>query len=144
MCIRDSLELIRAGAPNAAERVADSLRLVEETGVVIQDVLTELKPPMLATYGLVDAVRWHAREFSRRTGIAVEVAEAGFAERLSPEVEMALFRIAQAALNNVARHAAAKRVEVALERAGSRVAFRIRDDGRGFDPAAALASGRWG
>src|SRR6185295_13196964 len=102
------------------------------------------KPPMLASYGLLEALRWHGREFARRTGIEVEVAQAAPAERLSPEVEMALFRIAQAALNNVAQHAGAKRVQVSLERGNDGIEFRVRDDGRGFDVASAMASGRWG
>ena len=118
--------------------------LVEATGLVIQDVLTELKPPMLANYGLVDAVRWHAGDFSRRTGIAVQVRGEELTPRLHPEVEMALFRIAQAALNNVAQHARARQVCISLERAGGRIRFRIEDDGVGFDPDKALASGRWG
>ena len=114
-------------------------------GLVIQDVLIELKPSMLANYGLVDAVRWHARDFSRRTGITVEViGDTDPALRLGPEVEMALFRIAQAALNNVAQHARAKSVQVSLERNGGRIAFRIRDDGIGLDAEQAMASGRWG
>ena len=133
-----------ANTADLAERIAESRRLVEQTGVQIQDVLTEIKPPMLANYGLADALRWHGREFSRRTGIAVEVDDSPAAQRLSPEVEMALFRIAQAALNNVAQHAAARRVRVALEREPGRIEFRIEDDGRGFDAPAALAAGRWG
>ena len=57
---------------------------------------------------------------------------------------MALFRIAQAALNNVAQHARAKSVQVSLERNGGRIAFRIRDDGIGFGARQAMTSGRWG
>lgn len=125
-------------------RVAECQALVEATGRVIQDVLTELKPPMLAGYGLLDAVRWHAGEFSRRTGIAVEVCGEELSPRLHPEVEMALFRIAQAALANIAQHARAGEVRVALERSGKRLRFEIRDDGVGFEPDRALASGRWG
>jgi len=141
-----NLERLRAGSAGRgnAARIAECASIVESTGLLIQDVLTELKPPMLANYGLLDAVRWHAREFSRRTGIAVEVADADAAQRLSPEVEMALFRIAQAALNNVAQHARAKSVQVSLERNGGRIAFRIRDDGIGFGARQAMTSGRWG
>jgi signal transduction histidine kinase len=132
-----------AGAEDTA-LVADCEALVETTGLVIQDVLTELKPPMLANYGLLDAVRWHAREFSRRTGIAVDVEGAEPAQRLDPNAEMALFRIAQGALNNVAQHARAKRAWISLEHTARHLRFEIRDDGVGFDAERALAAGRWG
>ena len=142
-----NLERLRgkSAGRESAERIGDCVAIVEAMGLVIQDVLIELKPSMLANYGLVDAVRWHARDFSRRTGITVEViGDTDPALRLGPEVEMALFRIAQAALNNVAQHARAKSVQVSLERNGGRIAFRIRDDGIGLDAEQAMASGRWG
>ena len=139
-----NLESLRAAQPGeeALRRIEDSRALLEQTGRTITDVLTELKPPMLASYGLLDALRFHAREFSRRTGIEVRVD--GVEERFAPEIEMTLFRIGQAALNNVAQHAQAKSVRVTVERAGVRVRFAIRDDGAGFDTDKALASGRWG
>lgn len=132
-----------AGAERRAH-IAECASLVEQTGLIVQDVLTELKPPMLANYGLLDALRFHARDFSRRTGIEVAVAEGDDGARLPLDVEMALFRIAQAALNNTAQHARAKGVRVLLERAKGRVKFEVRDDGVGFDVERALASGRLG
>jgi len=141
-----NLERLRASSAGreSAARIADCVSVVEAMGLVIQDVLTELKPPMLANYGLIDAVRFHAREFTRRTGIAVEVTDTHPAQRLSPDVEMALFRIAQGALNNVAQHTRAKNAQISLEREDDRMTFRIRDDGAGFDAAQAMASGSWG
>jgi signal transduction histidine kinase len=132
-----------AGAERRAH-IAECASLVEQTGMIVQNVLTELKPPMLASYGLLDALRVHARDFSRRTGIEVAVAGGDDGARLPPDVEMALFRIAQAALNNTAQHARAKQVRVFLERVEGRVKFEIRDDGVGFDVERALASGRLG
>lgn len=124
-------------------RIADSLAVLEATGKVISDVLTELKPPMLSNHGLLEALRWHANQFAQRTGIAVEVAGPEV-PRLGSEIEMVLFRIAQAALNNVAQHARARGVGVRLE-AGERVVrLEVVDDGSGFDGAAPSVSGRWG
>jgi len=128
----------------SAARIADCVAVVEATGLIIQDVLTELKPPMLINYGLLDALRFHAREFSRRSGVAVEVSGPERAGPLGAEIELALFRIAQAALNNVAQHARAKSARISLEHSGGRTRFCIRDDGAGFDVASAVASGRWG
>jgi PAS domain S-box-containing protein len=132
------------GDRTALKRIADSLRLLEEAGMTISNVLTELKPPMLASRGLLEALRWNAHEFSRRTGVALEVDGAEAAPRLPPEIEMALFRIAQSALANVARHAHAQQVRITLERSGNGFRFEIADDGAGFDVERALASGRWG
>jgi signal transduction histidine kinase len=139
-----SINLARLASAPDAGRLEESRKLVEETGVVIQDVLTELKPPMLASYGLVDALRFQAREVSRRTGIAIEVHGPDPVVRLDSEIEMALFRIAQAALNNIMRHARARHAYILFSAAAGNVKFEVRDDGIGFDPARALASGRWG
>jgi len=141
-----NLERLRADSAGreSAARIADCVSIVESTGMMIQDVLTELKPPMLAGYGLIDALRFHAHEFGRRTGLAVTARGPEPALRLEAEIEMALYRIAQAALANAAQHAQARNVRIALDSYGSRVRFEVSDDGIGFDVAAALASGRWG
>lgn len=141
-----SINLEQLAAPEAASqrRIEDSRGLVRATAETIANVLTELKPPMLASYGLLDAVEWHARAFSARTGIAVAVEGSPGMARPPAEIELALFRIAQSALNNVAQHARAKSARVSLERAGARVRFEVGDDGVGFDAAQALAAGRWG
>src|SRR6185503_837390 len=127
----------------ALQRIDDSLALIEATGEMVSGVLTDLKPPMLASNGLLDALRWHVREFKRRTGISVEV-EGPESPRLPAEVEMALFRITQAAMSNIAKHARAHTVRVSLATSASSIRFTIADDGVGFEPGRALASGRWG
>lgn len=124
-------------------RIADSLAVLEATGKVISDVLTELKPPMLSNHGLLEALRSHANQFAQRTGIAVEVTGPALA-RPTPEIEMALFRIAQAALNNVAQHARARSIVVRLEGGDGVVRLEVVDDGSGFDVAARSVSGHWG
>jgi PAS domain S-box-containing protein len=114
-------------------RVHDSAALLESTMDMIGNVMSELRPPMLDEHGLAAALDWHARSFSSRTGIAVEVRGSGPAMRLAPEVEIALFRIAQEALNNVAKHARAHRVEIALDHANGECVMSVQDDGIGFD-----------
>jgi len=99
----------------------------------IENVMSELRPPMLDDHGLAAALDWHARNFSRRTGIAVAVRGTGPALRPALQVEMALFRIAQEALNNVAKHARAHRVEIALDHANGECVMSVQDDGIGFD-----------
>jgi len=124
-------------------RIDDSLEVIEATGRVISDVLTDLKPPMLSNYGLLEAIRWHANVLARRTGLAVELTGPAL-PRLTPEIEMALLRIAQGALNNVAQHARARNIGVSLEAEARTVRLEVADDGSGFDPAAPSHSARWG
>jgi signal transduction histidine kinase len=113
--------------------VDDSGALLESTIETIANVMYELRPPMLDDHGLAAALDWHARGFSTRTGITVAVRGTYPPERLPPQVEIALFRIAQEALNNVAKHARARRVEIALDHANGECTMSVQDDGIGFD-----------
>jgi len=126
-------------------RLVDSAALVERTLESIEDVMAELRPPLLDEYGLAAALGWYAEDFSRRTGVRVAVSDAaGEAGTQSPpEVAVALFRIAQEALNNVLKHAQARSVEIEIAATPENLVLAVRDDGAGFDPAAA-PRGRWG
>jgi len=79
-------------------------------------------------------VRWLAEGFAARTGIDVKFTS-NFSGRLTDEAETHLFRIAQEALTNVARHAEAKHVQISLESAGCEIVLRVEDDGRGLGAA---------
>jgi signal transduction histidine kinase len=127
-----------------ARRLQDSQALVDATLASIENLMTELRPPLLDEHGLGAALSAFAEEFAQRAGVRVEVQGALEAARgLKPEAAIALYRIAQEALSNVAKHAAARTVEILLERQEREMAMSISDDGRGFDPAAA-GRGRWG
>jgi protein-histidine pros-kinase len=104
--------------------------------------MADLRPALLDEYGLPAALAWYGEEYSQRTGIRVGVhGEAGAG--LRPEVAVALFRIAQEALNNAAKHSSAETVRLGLEERGGELVLSITDDGKGFDVAAA-PRGRWG
>jgi PAS domain S-box-containing protein len=124
-------------APAARQRLADSVNLVESTLQSIEGVMAELRPPLLDEYGLGAALAWHAEEFARRTGIKVSVDDEAIeaVRSLRLEAALALYRIAQEALNNVLKHAraAAVRIEVTLD--GNDVVLSVQDDGAGFDLA---------
>jgi two-component system sensor histidine kinase UhpB len=126
-------------------RLADSLALVDGTLQSIENVMAELRPPLLDEYGLDAALGWHAEEFSQRTGIRASVSDsaAEVAKGLRPVAAVALFRIAQEALNNVAKHAHAKNVRIDISADAGNLVLEVRDDGDGFD-AAAAPRGRWG
>ena len=113
-------------------RAEDSMQLIESTFKAVQNVMYDLRPPMLDEYGLGASLEWYAKEFTERTGIRVESFGAEDL-RMSPDVEIALFRIAQEALNNVARHSQAKNVRIELRQREAETVFSIQDDGVGFD-----------
>jgi two-component system sensor histidine kinase UhpB len=116
-------------------RLSDSEALLESTVDSIEDVMAELRPPMLDDYGLLPALHWYAKDFSRRTGIEVTVAGKEGVDRSDPETEITLFRIAQEALINVAKHAHAKRVQIELDKTPCHCRMIVRDDGIGIDGA---------
>jgi signal transduction histidine kinase len=123
-------------------RLGDAATLLESTAGSIENVMSELRPPMLDDYGLLPALQWYGNEFWRRTGIRVSVEGDEQMERVPQTSEIALFRIAQEALNNVAKHAHARHVDIALARNGSSIVMSVSDDGMGFDAAPAMASRR--
>src|SRR5882724_4136049 len=109
------LALGAAGASPVRRRIEDSVSLVDATLRSIESVMAELRPPLLDEYGLGAALGWYAEEFSHRTGIAVALRDGeDAAAGLRPEAAVALFRIAQEALNNVAKHAGARQVRIEL------------------------------
>lgn len=116
-------------------RIDDAAALLESTANSIENVMSELRPPMLDDYGLLPALQWYATEFYRRTGIRVKVEGDEEMKRLPQTSEIALFRIAQEALNNVAKHAHASRVEIMLERKEAELAMMVTDDGIGLESA---------
>ena len=121
--------------PERAPRLSDSLALVDETVNSIEDVLSELRPPLLDDYGLLAALRWLAKQFTQRTGIQVSVAADEGLKRVDPGAEIALYRIAQEALTNLAKHAKARHVDISLKREPEGITLTIADDGIGFDPS---------
>jgi signal transduction histidine kinase len=126
---------------NATARLADCLHLVDEAIGNVRQMSQLLRPTILDDFGLEAGIRWLAEGFSTRTGIEVTV-DSTFSGRLPDETETHLFRIAQEALTNIARHAAAKSVRIRLTSAPGAIRLSIQDDGRGLPatPAATTPS----
>ncbi len=123
-----------------AGRLRDCLRLVDDSIGNVRQMSQLLRPTILDDFGLEAGLRWLAEGFQARTGIEVAV-ESAHAARLPGETETHLFRIAQEALTNVARHSKAKRVEIKLAPAAGGVTLRIADDGQGIASTGGNARG---
>jgi signal transduction histidine kinase len=103
-------------------------------------LLFELRPPLLQEYGLAPALRARLQAVEVRAGLVTEF-ECENEERLSPEREQELYRLAQEALNNVLKHAHASRVSVRLGIATGAATLEVADDGVGFEPALQSGAG---
>jgi signal transduction histidine kinase len=119
-----------------AEEVEELAELAQVNIQDIRRLIHDLRPAVLDELGLVPALREYVARYQEEHGLEVALALPEGGERLPAPVETALFRIAQEALNNVAKHAQARRVEVTMTRDRGGVTLHIADDGRGFDSAA--------
>lgn len=126
------LNSIAEAAPEHEEALGEARQAVRRALDEVRRISRELRPEMLEHLGLVSALTELTSSFARVTGIALERRFASSLPKLPPEVELAIYRIAQESLTNVARHARARRVVIALEPARGSVVLRVADDGRGF------------
>lgn len=115
----------------------DSIALVDGAITHMRDLAQQLRPPLLDELGLASALRWYVEREAERAGLAYELSLEPPEARPPVTLEAAAFRIAQEALTNVIRHAAARTIRVELRDVAGTLELVIRDDGRGFDVAAA-------
>lgn len=147
-----ALKLQLAAAHDAAaratsglpERLAETAQMVDDLVKAVRKIATELRPPILDQLGLPAAIEWVAHDFTRRTGLPCTATIVPEMATISAELGTALFRIVQEALTNVVRHAAATRVEIALQVKPDLITLEISDDGRGITEAAVHGPGSLG
>lgn len=116
------------------ELLRETSDLLGDTIVSIREFCSVLRPAVLDYAGLVAALESSVEQFARRTGVAAHFDHSGFSGRCSKEVESMLFRIAQEALMNCAKHAQARHVQVTLAGSAEQLRLSVEDDGVGFDP----------
>ncbi|HEY5910560.1 MAG TPA: histidine kinase [Verrucomicrobiae bacterium] len=143
--ISTSLEMLRrdaaAGPQSLLGKIADAQNLLAQTMDAVHRFAQELRPPMLDELGLLPALRSYLRGFAERTGLRVSLNGTAGAEGLSDEQKTVVFRVAQESLNNVAKHAQAKRVAVTFRQLKGSVQIRIQDNGKAFQVERQLAGG---
>lgn len=119
--------------------LASANALTERISTEVGRIIRDLRPTLLDDLGLLEALEFYADTRLRPLGIQVISETVGTDGRLPPELETALFRVAQEAMSNIARHAQAENVSLTLEFQDEFVAIDIEDDGQGFDVEATLA-----
>ena len=131
-----NLQSLRSSDEGAfRSRVDDAKRLTTEAVRAIRDLAMGLRPSMLDDLGLAPALEWQGREFSRHTGVPAVVRVDGMLDDLPEAHRTCIYRVAQEALTNCAKHAKAKNVLVSVHRRGEFVEAVIQDDGVGFNAA---------
>ncbi|HBY97693.1 MAG TPA: hypothetical protein DEP84_27755, partial [Chloroflexi bacterium] len=125
----------------ARERLDRARTLTEQTLADLRRVIAALRPGVLDQLGLVPALGWVADHTLRPLGLQVNIETNGLQGRLPGEIETILFRIAQEAMSNVARHSKASRLTIYLVQTDGQVTMSLRDDGVGFDPASVATAG---
>jgi two-component system sensor histidine kinase UhpB len=137
-----SLNAFSSAVPEARRaELTDTMDAVRSALEEVRRIAAELRPQMLDDLGLVSALTELAQTFTRRTGIGVESAFPVNMPRLSRQLELALYRVAQEALTNVARHANATAVRLELRQSASDLELRVIDNGRGLPASTVEAHG---
>jgi signal transduction histidine kinase len=107
--------------------------LVESTVRVVRNMALLLRPSMLDDLGLIPALKWQARESSKRTSMDVTIAAELDSDELPDDYKTCIYRVVQEALHNCARHSQATTVRIRVGQEVDRLLLTIQDDGRGFD-----------
>jgi two-component system, NarL family, sensor histidine kinase UhpB len=134
--LKMSLSRLRQDLPSEPSTLQSSLRAIlksiDELIATVRDLSTELRPAVLDHLGLVDALKWQARDFETKTGIRCEVVSRLEEVTLDSARRTDLFRVTQEALTNVARHSGASRVQVQISGEAGDLLLEISDNGQGF------------
>lgn len=141
--VKANLSALRSISGVGEERVRDCIQLTDDAISNVREMSQLLRPTILDDFGLGAGLRWLADGFRQRTGIEV-FCEAPFTGRLTDETETHLFRIAQEALTNIARHSHATRVAIDLQVRDEQASLRIEDNGQGIDNVESVGPGHLG
>ena len=117
---------------NLDRSIARTQRLVEKSVDIVHQFARELRPAVLDDLGLIPALHSFLKHFSSTTGVRAHLTAFAGVEQLDTVRRTVLFRVAQEALTNVARHAKASRVDVSLQKLPDGIGMRIQDDGKSF------------
>lgn len=125
-------------------KLKNIIGLLDGSNLSVRRILNELKPSILDEYGLLDAMEWHANQFTESTAIKVQVQSSDDQIKLNEETITCIFRLFQEALTNVARHSKASKVVATVELMKDEIVVSIEDDGIGFEVTKVQSKGSFG
>ena len=111
------------------------INLLDGSNTALRRILNELRPTILDQHGLLDALQWHARQFTSVSNIPLEIKTAEKEIRVRDEIATCIFRVFQESLTNITRYSEAKKVVTFIEISNDSIIIEITDDGKGFDTA---------
>jgi signal transduction histidine kinase len=125
------------GSPDVlatADTLRDMRRLLNETASKVRNISHLLRPAILDSSGVIEALEWQVQEFGKRSAVVAAFHSDLASIDLTKEQTLAVFRTVQEALTNCARHASATRVNVRVRKQGRTLHVAVRDNGVGFSP----------
>ena len=128
----------RINTKDLEKKITSTQRLVEKSVEIVHKFARELRPSVLDDLGLIPALHSFVKIFAKRTHLRIRLKIFAGVEQLDGAKRTVLYRVAQEALTNVARHARATRVDVCIEKVPDSVHMRIKDDGKSFPVQRAL------
>jgi two-component system, NarL family, sensor histidine kinase UhpB len=118
------------------KKLAEAAELADQTIESVQNIAAELRPSVLDHLGLPMAIKFEVERFHKRTGVTVRLKLIDNVPELKPEVAVAMFRILQEALTNVARHSGATELDIRFSQEENKLVLQVKDNGKGISPEA--------
>jgi signal transduction histidine kinase len=125
--------------PELRTALQESIEIARAAYGDVHTLALELRPAMLDRLGLLPTLQWYVRQQAKHARCEITLEAEAFPVGLPPDVVTAAYRIVQEAVSNAVRHASPRRIEIQARYRRGRIELRIRDDGAGFDPTAAVA-----
>ena len=129
-----NLGMLGRSLPENNQLIAECLKLLDQAMTETRTISHLLHPPLLDETGFASAAKWYVEGFAKRSGIQTSLDMPEDLGRLSPSLELALFRVLQESLTNVHRHSKSRKADVSVKLSENEVVLRIRDYGQGIPP----------
>jgi signal transduction histidine kinase len=119
--------------PALKDKFQNIIGLLDNSNQSVRRILSELRPSILDDFSLLEALKWHGKQFSANTGILLEIESNENDFKVKEEIATCIYRIFQEALTNVSRYARAKKVLTTIQLSKDSISVTVEDDGVGFD-----------
>ena len=126
----------KAPSREVKKRVNSVVKMIDDSINIVKGIAYELRPIVLDDMGVREAIEWEGKNFQAKTGIVCSVSSQGEEIQLAKDRAVALFRIFQEAMTNVARHAEATRVSVNITSNKTQILMKVSDNGKGMETSA--------